>query len=90
MLIKEDLSEEDTLEIAFKGTILISAFSFHALKPIFRLIPLIRSFSSLGKFLLISISPLVGIHILGGPEVRQGDMGITNHYSVSKGDEDNN
>ncbi|KAA6379860.1 MAG: hypothetical protein EZS28_024615 [Streblomastix strix] len=32
----------------------------------------------------------VGIRILGGPEVRQGDTGITNHFPISKGDDDNN
>ncbi|KAA6367117.1 MAG: hypothetical protein EZS28_037356 [Streblomastix strix] len=73
-----------------QSNILISALSFHALQPTISIIPLVRSFSSLGNSLLTSISPRVGIHILGGPEVRQGDMEITNHYSVSKRDEDNN
>ncbi|KAA6362466.1 MAG: hypothetical protein EZS28_042007 [Streblomastix strix] len=73
-----------------KGNVLISALSFHALQPTISIIRLVRSFSSLGNSLLISISPRVGIHILGGPEVRQGDTGITNHYPVSYGDEDNN
>ncbi|KAA6369792.1 MAG: hypothetical protein EZS28_034681 [Streblomastix strix] len=73
-----------------QGSVLISALSFHALQPTISIIPLVRSFSSLRNSLLISISPRVGIHIQGGPEVRQGDTGITNHYPVSKGDEDNN
>ncbi|KAA6357050.1 MAG: hypothetical protein EZS28_047423, partial [Streblomastix strix] len=70
--------------------VLVSSFSFHALQPTFSIIQLVRSFSSLENSLLISISPRVGIHILGGQEVRQGTTGITNHYPVFKGDEDNN
>ncbi|KAA6394560.1 MAG: hypothetical protein EZS28_009908 [Streblomastix strix] len=72
------------------SNVLISALSIHALQLTFSIIPLVRSFSSLENSLLISISPLVWIHILGGLEFRQGDTGITNHYPVSKGDEDNN
>ncbi|KAA6392239.1 MAG: hypothetical protein EZS28_012231 [Streblomastix strix] len=72
------------------NNVLISSQSFHALQPTISIIPLVRSFNSLGNSLLIFISPRVGIHILGGPEVRQGDTGITNHYPVSEGDEDNN
>ncbi|KAA6367888.1 MAG: hypothetical protein EZS28_036585, partial [Streblomastix strix] len=59
-------------------------------RPTFSIIPLVRSIISLGNSLLISISPRIAIRILGGSEVRQGDTGITNHYPVSEGDEDNN
>ncbi|KAA6386684.1 MAG: hypothetical protein EZS28_017791 [Streblomastix strix] len=34
------------------------------------------------------VSSLGGIHLLGGPEVRQRDSEITNHYPVSAGGED--
>ncbi|KAA6399078.1 MAG: hypothetical protein EZS28_005401 [Streblomastix strix] len=60
------------------------------LQPTFSINPLVRSFSSIGNSLLISIPPLVGICILGEPEVRQGDTGITNHCPVSRGDKNNN
>ncbi|KAA6363737.1 MAG: hypothetical protein EZS28_040736 [Streblomastix strix] len=72
------------------SNVLISAISFHALQPTFSIIPLVRSFSSLGNSLHIYISPRVGIRSFGGPEVRQGDQGITNHQSVSEWDKDNN
>ncbi|KAA6380605.1 MAG: hypothetical protein EZS28_023868 [Streblomastix strix] len=67
-----------------QSNVIISVLSFHALQPTISIIPLVRSISALGNSLLISISPRVGIRILGGPEVRQGDTGITNHYPVSE------
>ncbi|KAA6353191.1 MAG: hypothetical protein EZS28_051283 [Streblomastix strix] len=48
------------------------------------------SFRNLDPSILVIVSSLVGIYLLGGPEVKQGDSGISNHYPVSPGDEDNN
>ncbi|KAA6399763.1 MAG: hypothetical protein EZS28_004712 [Streblomastix strix] len=73
-----------------QGVILISALSLHALQPTISIITLVRSIISLGNSLLISVPSRVGIRILGGPEVRLGDMRITNHYPASGGDEDIN
>ncbi|KAA6357468.1 MAG: hypothetical protein EZS28_047005 [Streblomastix strix] len=73
-----------------QSNVLISSLSFHVSQPTISIIPLFRSFSSLGNSLLLSISSPVGILLFGGPEVKQGETGITNHYPVSQGDEDSN
>ncbi|KAA6366824.1 MAG: hypothetical protein EZS28_037650 [Streblomastix strix] len=47
------------------------------------------SFSNFDPSMLIIVSSRVGIHLFGGPEMRQGDVEIIKHYPISPGDEDN-